>query len=385
MIMPQLTIDLMEAYMTLGPLALIIMGITVYGVFVFNFYRFLARKDIFTLNLQKHNQARRPALRKTITVIFYVFKCLVLYPIFVFFWFAVMVALLYLLSRNQPVEIVMLVAMGVVGAIRTCSYYKEALATDIAKILPFALLGITLIDSSIIRLIDSTAGVREAALLQWETVVYYLVAVVTLEFVLRMATGIFNFFRNRRKARKAQKQTAKPESVRQAYESTGPIAPQPEVNGFVSEPRPVGQSPTTSAPSFDTLRSRAPVVNPVPSFVDASSDAPRRPSVESLDRGSDPRQSPGAPNEHPAWSPVSEPIPVGQSSAAFAPSFDTLRSSAPADNAIPSFLEGRANVPRRRSVELPDFGAIPQSKDVPEAPQWGRSRPAYASSSTDRE
>ena len=384
MIMPQLTIDLMEAYMTLGPLALIIMGITVYGVFVFNFYRFLARKDIFTLNLQKHNQARRPALRKTITVIFYVFKCLMLYPVFVFFWFAVMVALLYLLSRNQPVEIVMLVAMGVVGAIRTCSYYKEALATDIAKILPFALLGIMLIDNSIIRILDSTDGVREAAL-QWETVVYYLVAVVTLEFVLRMATGIFNFFRNRRKARKAQKQTAKQESVRQAHESTAPVAPQPEFNGPVSEPRPVGQSPATFAPSFDTLRSGAPAVNPVPSFVNASSDAPRSPSVESLDRGSDPRQSPGAPNGHPAWSPVSEPIPVGQGSTAFAPSFDTLRSGAPADNAIPSFLEGRANVPRRRSVELPDFGAIPQSKDVPEAPQWGRSRPAYASSSTESE
>ena len=152
-----------------------------------------------------------------------------------------MVALLYLLSRNQPVEIVMLVAMGVVGAIRTCSYYKEALATDIAKILPFALLGIMLIDNSIIRILDSTDGVREAAL-QWETVVYYLVAVVTLEFVLRMATGIFNFFRNRRKARKAQKQTAKQESVRQAHESTKPVAPQPEVNGLVSEPRPVGQS-----------------------------------------------------------------------------------------------------------------------------------------------
>ena len=180
MVIPQITIDLMEAYATLGPLALIIGAITVYGVFVFNFYRFLARKDIFTLNLQKHNQARRPALRKTITVIFYVFKCLMLYPIFVFFWFTVMAALLYLLSRNQSVEIVMLVAMGVVGAIRTCSYYKEALATDIAKILPFALLGITLIDSSIIRVIDSTEGVREAVL-RWETAIYYLVAVVALE------------------------------------------------------------------------------------------------------------------------------------------------------------------------------------------------------------
>ena len=33
------------------PLALIIGGIAAYGVFVFNFYRFLA-KDMFTLNLQ---------------------------------------------------------------------------------------------------------------------------------------------------------------------------------------------------------------------------------------------------------------------------------------------------------------------------------------------
>ena len=57
MVMPQITIDLMEAYKILGPLALIIGGITVYGVLVFNFYRFLARKDIIPLNLQKHNQA----------------------------------------------------------------------------------------------------------------------------------------------------------------------------------------------------------------------------------------------------------------------------------------------------------------------------------------
>ena len=136
MVLPQITFDLMEAYTTLGPFALIIGSITVYGVFVFNFYRFLARKDIFTLNLQKHNQSRHPVLRKTFSVIFYIFMSLVLYPVFVFVWFGVMAALLYILSKNQTTENVMLVAMGVVGAIRVCSYYKEALATDIAKIDP---------------------------------------------------------------------------------------------------------------------------------------------------------------------------------------------------------------------------------------------------------
>ena len=197
MALPQISIDLIEASNVLGPLALVIVSIAVYGIFVFHFYRFLARKDIFRLDLQKHNQAKRPFLRKTISVVFYVFKFLLVYPIFVFIWFAVIAGLLYLMSRNQSIDNVMLAAMGVVGAIRMCSYYNGALSTDISKILPFALLGIMLIDNSIINIPNSTEGVREAAL-RLETVLYYLVAVVALEFVLRVLSGIVGWIRGRR-------------------------------------------------------------------------------------------------------------------------------------------------------------------------------------------
>lgn len=264
MVFPQLTFDLMHAYETLGPLALIIGAITVYGIFVFNFYRFLARKDIITLDLQKHNQAKRPALRKTISVIFYVFTCLMLYPVFVFFWFAVMAFLLYLLSRNQSIEVVMLVAMGVVGAIRISSYYKEALATDISKILPFALLGIMLIDNSLIKVVESTESVRQAAL-QWEIVVsliYYLAFVVSLELLLRMISGAFNVFRNGRKARReARERQPKPEA-QQAVPQFGAAGA-----GRVFEPRPVGLgSSAAMAPS------RAPGMSARPSFVETSGE-----------------------------------------------------------------------------------------------------------------
>ena len=214
MVLPQITIDLMEALNTLGPLALIIGGMTVYGVFVFNFYRFVARKDIFTLDLQKHNHARHAALRKTLSIVFYVVRFLVVYPIFVFFWFCVMAGLLYVLGQNQTTETVMLMAMGVVGAIRVCSYYKEALSTDIAKILPFALLGITIIDSSVVRIMESTENVREAAL-SWETVIYYLVAIVALESVLRVAAGIIGLLMGHRKSDEMQErqETAQSEPV----------------------------------------------------------------------------------------------------------------------------------------------------------------------------
>ena len=273
MVFPQLTIDLAEALATLGPLALIIGGISVYGVFVFNFYRFLARKDIFTLNLQKHNQARRPALRKTISVMFYTVKCLVLYPVFVFFWFFIMAVLLYFLSRNQSIEVVMLVAMGVVGAIRTCSYYQEALATDISKILPFALLGIMLIDNSVIRLVESTESVREVAL-QWETLIslaYYLAFVVSLELLLRMSSGIFTYFKNRRRAGRERRSQPKPEPARP---STGPQFGSAGT-GTVLEPRPAGLG---SAPS--TRPNGAPAMSARPAFIQARGDERVSPDFE---------------------------------------------------------------------------------------------------------
>ncbi len=306
MVFPQLTIDLAEALAILGPLALIIGGITVYGVFVFNFYRFLARKDIFTLDLQKHNQAKRPALRKTVSVIFYTVKCLVLYPVFVFFWFFIMAVLLYFLSRNQSVEVVMLVAMGVVGAIRVCSYYKEALATDISKILPFALLGIMLIDNSVIRLVESTESVRDVAL-QWDTVLslsYYLAFVVSLEFLLRMTSGAFNYFRSRRRSRKERKSQPKPEVARPAEGPQFGAAG----SGAVFEPRPTGRG---SAPPMTP--GRVPSMSARPSFIQDLDYERSGTDSETPDRG--------------AGSPIGDmPEPrdgVRRSRPAYAPAFST--------------------------------------------------------------
>ncbi len=195
MITPELNLNIADAYSALRPLALFAVGVTIYGFLVFHFYRFLARKEILKLDLSKHNQARRPLLRKIIAVFFNVVVSLVLFPLLIFFWFLVMAGLLFLMNSDRPIESIMLAAMGVVAAIRVSSYYNASLATDVAKILPLALLGIMLIDSSLIGLSESTEGIREAVI-QWETVIYYLVGVVVLEFVLRIAWGAWGLIRH---------------------------------------------------------------------------------------------------------------------------------------------------------------------------------------------
>ena len=179
-----------EALLIMKPLLLFVFAMSLYAIFVFKFYRFLSRRDILQLNLEKHNHVRLRYLRKTVSFGFYCLKFLIVFPALAFFWFLVMTVLLSTMARGQGLDGILLVSMAVVGSIRVASYYNEALSTDLAKILPFALLGILLIDSSIV----SVAGALEnlnAALALWETMLYYLVAIVTLEFVLRIISTIF--------------------------------------------------------------------------------------------------------------------------------------------------------------------------------------------------
>ena len=178
---------------TLFPLVLIIAGVTGYGFFVFRFYRLLVRRDMFTLDLDRYSESSRPVLRKTLSAVLYVLLYLIVYPVVVFVWFMVIAALLYVVSSDRPIETTMLTAMGVVGAIRVCCYYSEALATDIAKVVPLGLLSFMLLNNTL-NIGDMEGSVRYAqslltdfeGTLQLETLAYYLVAVIVIEFVLRL-------------------------------------------------------------------------------------------------------------------------------------------------------------------------------------------------------
>ena len=208
MLLPPITIDLIEALTALRPLALATVGIAIYGIFVFNFYRFLARKDIFKLDLNKYNHTKRPVARKGFASMLYVLKFLIIFPAFVFFWFIVLAFLLSIMARNQSIDSILLAAMGVVGSIRICAYYNQTLSTDLAKILPFALLGIMLIDRTLVRFPDSSATLAEGVVEYWETMVYYMAAVVILELVMRILSGAYSLIRRRMTERGARTEGA---------------------------------------------------------------------------------------------------------------------------------------------------------------------------------
>ena len=183
MVIPQLNIN--EIVEILKPLVLFVLAMSVYAIFIFRFYRFLAAKDIFKLDLSKQNHARFKLVRKTIGLALYTVKYLIMFPVFAFFWFLVLAVLLSFMSKNQQIENVMLVSMAIVGAIRVAAYYNEDLSRDLAKILPFAMLGIMLIDSSILATFSTSVSNIRAIGSNFELILYYLILIVAMEFVLR--------------------------------------------------------------------------------------------------------------------------------------------------------------------------------------------------------
>ncbi|MFQ6026371.1 MAG: hypothetical protein ACE5Q6_02525 [Dehalococcoidia bacterium] len=194
--MPTLTLaelDIAAAIDLLRPLAVYILGMVLYAVFIFKFYRFLARKDIFALNLGKYEQSDSHSMSMLLHVLFYFAKYLILFPIVAFFWYAVLVTLLSFLAKNQRIDNILLVSMAVVGAIRATAYYHEDLSRDLAKILPFALLGVFVIDLSYFTIDESLISLRRT-IARLDIVLYYLAFIIFLEFVLRMSHPILQLF-----------------------------------------------------------------------------------------------------------------------------------------------------------------------------------------------
>ncbi|RME31301.1 hypothetical protein D6789_03105 [Candidatus Woesearchaeota archaeon] len=168
----------------LPTLALFVGGIVLYSVFIFKFYRLLAERDVLKLDLGQYNTSTHAVFRKVFAVFFYILEYLLFIPLLSFFWFAVLTVLLSFLSR-QDSGTIMLVSFAIIAAVRVTAYYTEDLSRDLAKMLPFALLAVFLVDMNYIDIATSFSALKEITS-SLETLVYYFLFVVVLEFVMRI-------------------------------------------------------------------------------------------------------------------------------------------------------------------------------------------------------
>ncbi len=161
-----------QTFITLG---IYTFGMVIYAVVIWHFYRNLAKKEIFT---KKGTGG-------------YILKYLILFPLISFIWFLIISVFLFFLAKGLSVEGVLLASITIVSAVRVAAYYNEDLSKDLAKMIPFALLGIFIVDPSyfsyelVIQRIDTLPTL-------FPLVLRYLLFVYMLEIVLRTFHNLFN-------------------------------------------------------------------------------------------------------------------------------------------------------------------------------------------------
>lgn len=178
-------LDINYALDLLSPVATYVLGMSIFAVFVFKFYRFVAARDIFVLDLAKYEGMSFRRAKSLFHLVAYVVKYLLLFPVFAFFWFTILTVILAFLSKEQTISETLLIALVTVSAIRVTAYYKEELARDLAKILPFAVLSALIISASFSSVSESLDRLRTVGENR-EDIFYYLIFLIALELVLRL-------------------------------------------------------------------------------------------------------------------------------------------------------------------------------------------------------
>lgn len=182
--------------LSFGDVSLIIfyvIGIVIYAMITFNFYRFLGARDLFKLDLGQYSDFEATATRNFFKVVFYVLEFVLILPIIVFFWFFIVSVILLLLSETKDVTSILVASMALVASIRIVSYYNEDLSKDLAKLMPLVLLGVFLPDISSFS-VSSAFGFLLDFRNFWSQIISYLGLVIAIEIVLRIIYGVSSLF-----------------------------------------------------------------------------------------------------------------------------------------------------------------------------------------------
>jgi hypothetical protein len=166
--------------------------IALYSIFVYYFYRFLARRDIIRLNLNQYNNYRNEGVVKFFAGLFYVIEYIILLPIVTFMWFGFLAVLLLVLSSELDIYTVLLISAALVSAVRITSYIREDLSRDLAKMLPFSLVSIAITSGVAFFSAESlTARIGEIPGLVG-SLPHYLVFIVGVELIMRIVGFLFS-------------------------------------------------------------------------------------------------------------------------------------------------------------------------------------------------
>ena len=118
-----------------------IVGIAIYALFVWYFYRFISKRNALITFFRSYGKQENPS---KITKVTYATLYIVLFPIIIFAWFTILAFFIYIIAEGMPLYIAIFVSMTIIAVVRILSYYREEAAKEVAKMIPYAILSFLL-------------------------------------------------------------------------------------------------------------------------------------------------------------------------------------------------------------------------------------------------
>jgi len=160
----------------------LVLSIAIYSIIIWHFYRFVAKRDIFKISFHKYSN------------FFGLLKYFFIYPFIAFLFFAGFSLMLFFLGKDLSQPQVLSTAFAMIAAIRITAYYSEDLSKDVAKMLPFAMLGLFLVDPSYFVFNDVVSKIQsipDFLILA----IQFLLFIILMEWSLRILLCIKNVIR----------------------------------------------------------------------------------------------------------------------------------------------------------------------------------------------
>ena len=128
------------------PFMLFVIGIAIYSLFVWCFYRFISKRDFLPKFFYPTSVGD---MVKPKHLALYIVSYIVVFPAITFVWFIVLAFFVFLIAKEMPFEIALFVSMAIIAVVRILSYYRESAASEIAKMVPYAILSLLLTSAAV--------------------------------------------------------------------------------------------------------------------------------------------------------------------------------------------------------------------------------------------
>jgi len=125
---------------------LFVIGIAIYALFVWYFYRYISKRDLFPKFFYILENVENPSKAK---IVIFITIYIVSFPIIIFLWFTVLAFFVYLIGEEMPMHLAIFVSMSIIAVVRILAYYREEASKEIAKMIPYAILAFFLTSAAV--------------------------------------------------------------------------------------------------------------------------------------------------------------------------------------------------------------------------------------------